>query len=251
MLQFSRYIILAILIAASLPLMSQEEDETNITHQIWIDYYAYYYFKPKWEFYGDAGYRFIPKDFVWQMIHIRPSVRYIASKLWEAHAGVGFFQNIYKDKPYSFEIRPWQGGKIKWPSFEPVFFSHYVRLEERIIIPQESTTEFNFRFRYMLATKINAYRFSNDNYIFILGYAEFFVDFGPKIQEIFSNRTRFAAGIGYKTHKDWTFEFNFVGQYGRSGRDEQYKTKERLYQIKVRRHLFKREYRGTKTPDHY
>jgi len=251
MLQYCRYIVLAILIAASLPLMSQEEDTTIITNQVWADYYAYYYFKPRWEFYGDAGYRFVPKDFVWQMIHIRPSVRYISSELWEVHGGVGLFQSFFKDNPGSFEIRPWQGTKIKWPSFGPVFFSHYVRLEERIYIPHGSEAEFNFRFRYRLGTKINAYRSPNKNQLFILGYAEFFLDFGPKIQEIFSNRTRFAAGIGYKTHRDWTFEFHFVGQWGRSGKDEQFKTAERLYQVKVRRHLFKKEYQEKRIPDQY
>jgi hypothetical protein len=251
MLKFSRYILLAILFAASLPLMSQEEDETIITNQIWIDYYAYYYFKPKWEFYGDAGYRFIPKNFAWQMFHLRPSIRYIAPALWEVHGGVGFFQTFYKDEYNTFEIRPWQGAKIKWPSFDPVYFSHYVRLEERLFIPEESSLKFDIRFRYKLGTKINVYRFQNKNQIFILGYAEAFVDLESKIQEVFRNRARFSAGIGYRTHKDWTFEFNFVGQHGRSGQDEEFVTAERLYQFKVRRHLFKKEYRETRTTDYY
>lgn len=249
MLQYIRNILLIILMAASLPSMSQQEDETIVTHQIWIDYYAFYYFKPKWEFYGDAGYRFIPKDFTWQMIHARPSFRYIALDLWEAHGGIGFFQTFNKDESNSFEIRPWQGAKIKWPSFDPVYFSHYARLEERIFIPQGSPAEFNFRFRYKLGVNIHAYRFPNKNLIFIPGYAEVFVNFGPNIHEVFSNRTRFAVGIGYKTHKDWTFEFHFVGQNGRTGQEDEFKTAERLYQFKILRHLFKREYRGTITPE--
>ncbi len=249
MQKFSRNILLIILICTSIPLMSQEEDETIITHQIWADYYAYYFFKPKWEFYGDAGYRFIPKDLTWQTIHARPSIRYIALALWEVHGGIGFFQTFNENEPNSFEIRPWQGGKIKWPSFEPVYFSHFVRLEERIFIPQGSPAEYNFRFRYKLSVKVYAYRFPDKNHLFITGDAEAFVDVGPKIHEVFSNRNRFAAGIGYKTNNDWTFEFQFVGQSGRSGQEEQFNTAERLYQFKVRRHLFKREYRRTKTPD--
>ncbi len=249
MQKFSRNILWIILIVAFLPLMSQEEDETIITHQIWADYYAYYFFKPKWEFYGDAGYRFIPKDLTWQTIHARPSIRYIALALWEVHGGIGFFQTFNKNESNSFEIRPWQGAKIKWPSFEPFYFSHYARVEERIFIPQGSPAEFNFRFRYRLGVTIYTYRFPNKNHIFIPGYAEVFVNFGPNIHEVFSNRTRLAVGLGYKTHKDWTFEFHFVGQNGRTGQDEEFKTAERLYQFKVTRYLFKREYRRTKTPD--
>ena len=251
MLQFSRYILLTILIAASLPLMSQEEDKIITTNQIWIDYYAYYYFKPKWEFYGDAGFRFIPKDMTWQMIHARPSVRYIAPALWEVHGGVGFFQTFFKDISNTFEIRPWQGVKIKWPSFEPVYFSHYIRLEERFFIQQGSAMEFNFRLRYRLAVKIIAYRFQNKNQIFVPAYGEVFGNFGPEIQETFRNKARFGLGAGYKTHKDWSFEFHFVAQRSRAGKDEEFEISDRLYQIKIRRHLFKKEYRETKVPDHY
>ena len=114
-----------------LPTVAQDSEETIITDQVWMDYYAYYYFKPKWEFYGDMGYRFTPKDLTWQTIHVRPSVRFIALALHEVQGGVGLFQTFNKDSPNSFELRPWQGYKLKWPSFEPVFFSHLVRMEER------------------------------------------------------------------------------------------------------------------------
>jgi len=232
-------------------MIGQEEDEKIITNKVWLDYHWYYNFKPKWKFFGDVGYRFIPKDLSWQMFLIRPSIRYTATNLWELNGGIGFFQTFNKDYPNSFETRPWQGVKLKWPSFDPVFFSHYVRLEERIVFPQGEDVEFNFRFRYKLGAKINVYRSPNKNLLFIPGYAEVFVDFGPKITEAFSNRTRFCAGIGYKTHKDWTFEFHFVGQNGRSGDNEQFETAERLNQFKVRRHLFKKEYENTETPDEF
>ena len=41
--KFSRNILWVILIVAFSPLMSQEEDETIVTHQVWTDYYTYYY----------------------------------------------------------------------------------------------------------------------------------------------------------------------------------------------------------------
>ena len=201
--------------------------------------------------YGDVGYRTIPEDFSWQMFLVRPSIRYFHSSRWEFMGGVGFFQSFNKDYPNSFEIRPWQGTKIKWPSFHPFNFSHYIRLEERIYFPQDSPVEFNFRFRYRLAVKIDVYKFPNENQLFIPGYAEAFFDFGPKIHEVFSNRTRFAVGIGYKTLKKWTVEFHFVGQNGRSGNEEQFSTAERLYQFKVRRYLSKKEYRKMKATDIY
>jgi len=38
-------------------------------------------------------------------------------------------------------------------------------------------------------------------------------------------------------------------QHGRSGQDEEFKTGERLYQLRVVRHLFKKEYREIESPE--
>ena len=247
---FSKKIFLILLcIICMSHIFSQDEDETLITNQVWLDYHMYFKFKPRWEYYGDIGYRVIPKNWAWHTFLIRPSVRYIAPKLWEASGGIGLFQTFIKDEQNSFEVRPWQGVKIKWPSFNMVNISHYVRLEERIFFPEGDPMEFNFRARYLFGARIIAYRLENENQIFIPAYVEFFWNFGPKITEVVSNRTRLSVGVGYKTWKGWTFEFCFVGQYGRSGTDEQFKTAERLYQFKVSRHLAKRQYKDVPLPD--
>jgi len=209
----------------------------------------YFKFRPRWEYYGDVGYRMIPKDWNWHTFLIRPSVRYIAPKLWEASGGIGFFQTFIEGGQNSFELRPWQGFKIKWPTITVVNFSHFFRLEERMFFPQGDSMEFNFRARYQLGARFTAYSFGNEDYVFIPAYVEFFWNFGPKITEVFSNRTRISVGMGYRMLKGWTFEFRFVGQWGRSGAEEQFRTAERLYQFKVRRHLFKSEYKDAEIHD--
>jgi len=242
---FLRKFFLVLICITSLHAFSQDEDSTVITNQVWLDYHTYYYFKPKWEFFGDVGYRFIPEDFRWQMFVIRPSLRYVHSSLWEALGGVGFFQTLYKDTINTFEIRPWEGFRLKWPTFDVVDFTHYFRLEERIVLPQGSPVEFNFRLRYRLGMKIYAWRIKNSGRFFIPAYAEIFGNFGPEIQEAFSNRARLMAGVGYRTISGWTIEFNFVGQHARTGEDDTFSTSDRLYQFKVRRHLFKKDYNGS------
>jgi len=244
-----RKFVFVLMCVSSLLTFSQEEDSSIITNQVWLEYYTYYYFKPKWELYGDVGYRFIPEDFRYQRIQIRPSLRYVHSSLWEAHGGIGFFQTFYKDTINTFEIRPWEGIRIKWPTFDVVDFTHYFRLEERIVLPQNSKVEFNFRLRYRLGMKIYAWRIKNNGRFFIPAYVEVFGNFGPEIQEAFSNRARLMAGAGYRTISGWTFEFNFIGQHARSGTDDVFSTSDRLYLFKVRRHLFKKDYGASKTPD--
>ena len=59
---------------------AQEESDPIINRQLWLDYYAYYYFKPKWQFYGDVGWRTDLKEFDWMMIYARPSAHWYANK---------------------------------------------------------------------------------------------------------------------------------------------------------------------------
>ena len=222
---------------------SQQEDKKIVTNQVWIDYYQHFSFKPKWEYYGDAGYRFLSNNFSWQMIHFRPSIKYIPSNFWEARGGIGFFQTFNKNDVNTFEIRPWQGAVIKWPSYKSFLFSHFVRLEERIILPKGYAAEFNMRFRYRLKLNINIYKSNKDDLLFIPIYAEWFLDVGQQIHETFSNRSRYAIGLAYKTPKNWIFEFNFVRQNSRVTFEEEFETADHLYQFKIRRYLFKKETR--------
>lgn len=115
-------VFLALLFCFSQAVDAQEDEEVVLSNQVWLDYYTYYYFKPKWEFYGNIGYRSIPEDFSRQTFHIRPSIRYIALSLYEVHGGVGFFQTFNKEEPNSFELRPWQVTGIDFRTGNRVFY---------------------------------------------------------------------------------------------------------------------------------
>lgn len=230
-------IILLFILLISLQVFSQQADEKIVTNQLWVDYYQYFYFKPKWTYYGDAGYRSLISDFSWQMIHFRPSVRYMHSDFWGAYGGIGFFQTFNKDDVNTFEIRPWQGAMINWPSFKPFFLSHFFRVEERIIIPKGYAAEFNVRLRYRLKLRVDVYNSPQNNLLFVPLYAEWFFDAGQKIHETFSNRSRYAFGLAYKTYSNWVLEFNFVMQNSRATFDGEFETSDHLYQFKIKRDL--------------
>ena len=99
------------------------------------------------------------------------------------------------------------------------------------------------RFRYRLKLNINIYKSNKNDLLFIPIYAEWFLDAGQKIHEIFSNRSRYAIGLGYRIPKDWIFEFYFVRQNSKLMDDEEFGTVDHLYQFKIRRNLFKIESR--------
>jgi len=242
--KFWRFILLAIILFPAL-VQAQDEDTRIINNQLWADYYEYWDIKPNWQFYGDAGARTVLEKWSWFMVFGRPSIRWKKYKLWEVHGGIGMFYTINVDEVNTFEIRPWQGFRVNWPTFRPIKFNHYFRLEERFnFLTDHWDLEFNLRVRYRFGLKALIYTFTNENNIFLPAWIEIFGNIGQQITEKFSNRTRFAIGAGYKMNKQWTFELHFVSQFSRTGGNDEFKTSDRLLQIKVRRFLYRRDYKN-------
>jgi len=226
-------------------LLSQEDEGRIINNQLWGNYYQYYNFKPDWQFYGDAGLRSVLEEWTWFTAVVRPSIRWKKHQLWELHGGLGLFFTMDKEDVNTFEIRPFQGVRVNWPVFRSIKFNHYFRLEERFNFPTDTwVLEFSFRIRYRFALRANIYTFPDKSNIFLPASIEFFGNIGQQITEKFSNRSRLSLGAGYKMNDQWTFEFHFVAQFSRTGDDDQFKTSDRLFQIKVRRFIFRKDYRS-------
>ena len=229
---------------------AQEEEYDGVDKQLWFDYYHYHHLKPHLMYYGDVGYRFLLPDADWQMIYLRPSVRWKPKDLYDLSGGIGVFQTFYKDTTNTFEFRPWQGLRVTWPTFKKISFYEYIRLEERFNFVQgRGDMEFNLRFRFKIGTRIPIYFFPNAGSIFAVADIEWFMDFGQEISELFSNRTRLGAGVGYKMNTFWTFEFHYVWQRSRVGDDNEFKTSDNLIQFKVRYYIYSPEYRSKIVPD--
>ena len=240
-------IIFLTLILLQTNLQAQDEKDRLIDNQLWADYYQYFNFKPNWQFYGDAGARTVLENWSWLMIYTRPSVRWKKHKLWELHTGLGVFYTINVDEVNTFEVRPWQGFRLNWPNFKPIRFNHYFRLEERFNFPTDLwNLEFNLRVRYKFTINALIYTFANENKssLYLPIYVEFFGNIGQQLTETFDNRRRLGIGIGYKMNSLWAFEFHFVSQFSHTGEDDKYQTSDRLFQLKIRKLLFNKDYKS-------
>ena len=163
---------------------AQDNSEPIITRQLWLDYYQYFYFKPKWQFYGDAGYRTQLNELEWMMVYARPSIHWYAGKRIDLAGGVGFFYTFNYDTVNNFEIRPWQGIKFRWAELKHIKFSHFIRLEERFNFPVDTwDMEFNLRFRYRFGLKSKIYSWHVMQYLFLNASVEFFANVGPQLSE--------------------------------------------------------------------
>ena len=85
--------------------------------QTWFDYMHQNKLNGNWVFFSDYGLRFSnvsTNGFV--RLHARPSVQFRKSLKHTFRGGIGLFYTNYINSIVSFEIRPWQGYKLRWPN---------------------------------------------------------------------------------------------------------------------------------------
>ena len=229
-------IILFAFILFAKPSSSQDQ----VDNQLWLDYYHYHQVNENWLAYGDAGYRTVTDELSWMMIYMRPSVAWQKLKLITLSGGLGIFYTFNYDTVNNFEIRPWQGFKLNWPTFRHVAIYQYVRLEERFNFPVDSwAMEFNFRFRYKIGLKATLFTIDKESrkYIYMPFSIELFANVGPNLSEKYSNRNRISMGFGYRANHQWAIEFDFTLQGSRTGQDQEFSSSDRLIQFKLRRYI--------------
>ncbi len=230
-MRYSRY---ALLLFLPLVLQSQSFAGDETDHQIWLDFYPHFYLSEKVEYYGDAGTRIQVSDFSWAQVYMRPSVRFHRAGHFELHGGLGLFYSYNKDQSNQFELRPWQGAKLRWPDALGLTFTHYLRLEQRFVFDTQESWDasFSLRVRYNLSTKVFV-----STKLFLPLYVELFEDVGPSVDERYVYRLRLGAGTGYRIDKIWTAEFVFTVQESRSGSDQTFSISNLLFQFRIRKYV--------------
>ena len=144
-------------LALTAPLQAQQSDSSDVSNQLWADYYGYWHFKPTIQFYGDAGFRYLLEDGSWASVNIRPSVRFMQGNWIEPRGGLGLFYTYNEESSNQLEIRPWQGLMLRWPSISDRFhLHHYFRAEERFQFDTQDDWDLHgsFRLRYRIGTGI-------------------------------------------------------------------------------------------------
>ena len=187
------FILLSIL--SSISLFSQYDN----TYQTWLDYDHHNKLNGNWVFFSDYGFRWseLNKNGYFRF-HARPSVEYRISISQAAYGGLGMFYQDKINSAQTFEFRPWQGYKVKWPAFGRIRLYHLFRLEERyVIFLDRNLTSFTLKGRYKIGTDIPL---NNSNIavgtFYIPVSFEIFGDIAIVNSEVFSDRNRTEVGLG-------------------------------------------------------
>ena len=127
----------------------------------WIQYYTITHLNDDWNLQIDGGYR-MQNNFEGKVGYIlRSAIAYQKTNKLSFAAGTGYLGSYKKDIFSLHEIRPHQeiNYKTYWNQRK---VSHRVRIEERFLFNENSTSSFNVRFRYGLLFNYNLLNWKQD-----------------------------------------------------------------------------------------
>lgn len=212
-MQFKRLIVL---LGLALVLDNAVVRAKDNIFQSWLDYKHSHKLSNKWMFFSDYGFRWempLPRDVFWR-IHARPSFQFKTNALWEADAGIGLFFQNNKNSSNTFELRPWQGIKVKWPNIKRYKFVHFLRLEERQSYNLDNNGG-NFvlklRYRFGIDIPLNNKVISVGTF-YIPVRAELFFDLSGTNAEATNDKFRVDTGVGYRVNQQLRLRLLYVLQ---------------------------------------
>ena len=241
------YLLLAVWLFVSGELHSQTMENDDVTNsRIWLDVTLTYKANDKWYYFGDAGFRWLFANKTQERMYARPSVRYQLNDQVRLLGGIGLFYSFTPNSPNIFEVRPWQGVGVHWPTFKKVpalqrlRVNHLVRLEEQISF-SNGDSDFNLRARYKLTVDLKLCKECGPRYWYIPVYMELFFPIQNDLFGFFTNRNRFGGGLGYHRSSDWNYVFTFNKFGSRSSEEDDFSVTDFVYRLSISKRLHKAE----------
>lgn len=192
---------------AGLPLYGQ------VPWAIWMDYNPSIRLSEKTLFYGIADLRFQNLNTNLRTLRVGGSLRYDITPKIELHGGTHFFyDNFGITVAESFEWRPYQGVRFRWPSFKKIQFKHFFRVEERFVWAKDENWAFDFgvRLRYRLGFTIPAWRKAKRQELYFPISYELTHLFGQETssRRLFS-KDRLLVGMAFRISNRFTAEVHY------------------------------------------
>ena len=197
-----------------------QNSSNNVGQQIWLDFNPQRELDKNYTLYCEIRLR-TTAPHSWTSLGLTAAVRYAPDPLFyflnrsqqEIHGGITFLNTFNENAENQIELRPFQGYKIRWPHFQFVKFTHFLRLEERFLF-SSGESNFELRGRYKIEAIVHNTKhlvdFADGLYFPIS--VEFLINLYSTIQ--FNDGLRVTPGLGYSSESElWKAEFNFSYQY--------------------------------------
>lgn len=208
-----RFVLCALAVAIPSLAAAQTMQDTNL--HAWFMYFGDHPVSDKWGVHLESQIRRADAGLTWQQLLIRPGVNYQLNKHVLLTAGYAFVRTSpygdFRGRAAFPEHRFFQQALIKHGAGK-VSFQHRLRLEQRLIGPDN--WESRNRFRYMLRADIPLpIKTARGKPFGIAIYDEPFFHFGPNRGIRYLDQNRAYAAFTYKVSKFNRLEFGYLHQY--------------------------------------
>lgn len=213
----------------------------NATHsdfQAWTDITLIHHFSQKWSYNGDMGLRGIISDRNWNLIYLRPTIRWRITPSFDMRSGISLFQTWNKDYADQTELRFHQEANLNWPYLAGFIFKHMIRFEERFFFNQGIENDFSARFRYRPWMETPDFKlFGIKSPFYCIASIDLFFPLGESATELFVNNYRLIAGLGNRISEKLKIELHYFWQRSKAFTDEGFQTSENVLRLRFFLHL--------------
>lgn len=216
------------------------QDTTVYEKQTWGMAFFNWRLNENWVYNQDVGIQHTYGYPAFTRFFLRSQINRQLSGLFSLHGGMIFLYKINEDDNNAIELRPWVGGKLRWPSFWRMNFSHYLRFEQRFRHTNNiNDWENDFRMRYKLSTDIpiNHPSLSDKTFYGVLSYEFLSESFDVDIRFTQADVHRFDLGIGYRQNVANRYEATVVGFQARDEVTNNYTLSSLVLFLKYKRYI--------------
>lgn len=209
------------------------QDKSGSDFHFWSDISLIHHFSAKWSYTGDMGARGLLSDRDWNMLYLRPTIRWRLTSSFDLRGGLSVFQTWNKDITNQTELRMHQEANLKWPNLAGFVFKHMVRFEERFFFNENIENEFSARFRYRPSMETPDFKiFGIQRPFYGLISLDMFFPMGNIAAEIYVNNYRILCGLGNRISDKLRIELHYFWQRSRLLTGDGFKTAENVLRIR-------------------
>jgi hypothetical protein len=233
--------VLTTLLLFSHPDIMMAQDETATTTQLRLFWHHNQSFTNRLLYIGNIGFKQELPYHNWIMMNFKPGVEWSAGSIVDLAGGIGLYYTLQKIIPNSFELRPWQGMIVHWPSLGRFSFDHYAKFEQRfnrsIGSKEQWSSVLRSRYRLNVIFPIN-HPGIIDKTLFVKINAELFWNIGKSIEERYVNKDRYSIGMGYRFNRNWRLEVYYLAEQSLAFSEEGFKVNSHILQVSLRTYIF-------------
>lgn len=186
------------------------QDEPQLKRQVWVMGLFNWKINEKWVFNEDLSYQRLLSSPSYTRLFTRSQINYQINGISSLHGGVVLSYTIDGANGDIFELSPWLGTKIRWPSFWRFNFVHYVRVEERnrleLGIGEEWSSVVRMRYRLSSDIPLNHASITDKTVFAIMAYEFFSNESGGSETFLRPATHRLDFGLGYTPNYRTRFE---------------------------------------------